>query len=484
MYFCKFVQYSWCVMMKSYKYEIFTAVIEKQIHNGILQEKDRLPSVREIKEKYKLSTSSVQSGFEYLMIKGLVRSHSRSGYFVAEIQEENIPEIKTKLPAVVRDEEFMRNMMLTSKRTSESSSFNTAVPGDLLIPQKLILRTMQEVIREKGASLLRYYPSNGLETLRKQIAKQMGAYGCTLNPDEIIITDGALQALTIALKSVTKAGDVVAVDSPCVFSVLEVIAHLELKVIEVPVHYKSGFDTEYFRTACEENDIRALLVTPNFHNPTGVVMDDEMKKEILNIAEIHQLCIIENDMYSDLYFGEQRPNCIKSFDKNGRVMTYSSFSKTLAPGIRLGWLYAGGFYAKSERARFSLGRSVSPVYQELMVKLLQGSSYERHLRSFRKKLSQQAVQVLDTLRNSFPDGSYFHRPQGGYSIWGQLPENTDMKKFYGYCEKHQILFTPGNTFSFADRYQFHFRIVFAERITSESIALLENAGKRANELLF
>ena len=117
MYFCKFVQYSWCVMMKSYRYEIFTAVIEKQIHNGILQEKDRLPSVREIKEKYKLSTSSVQSGFEYLMIKGLVRSHPRSGYFVAEIQEENIPEIKTKLPAVVRDEEFMRNMMLTSKRT-------------------------------------------------------------------------------------------------------------------------------------------------------------------------------------------------------------------------------------------------------------------------------------------------------------------------------------------------------------------------------
>jgi DNA-binding transcriptional MocR family regulator len=342
---------------------------------------------------------------------------------------------------------------------------------------------MQEVIREKGAALLRYYPLNGLETLRKQIAKQMRTYGSTLNPDEIIITDGALQALTIALKAVTKPGDMVAVESPCVFSVLEVIANLDLKVTEIPVYYRSGFDTEYFRTFCEENDIRALVVTPNFHNPTGVLMSDEVKAELLSIAEQHQLCIIENDMYSDLYFNEQRPRCIKSFDTKGLVMTYSSFSKTLAPGIRLGWLYAGDFYAKSERVRFSLGRSVSPVYQELVLKLLQRSSYERHLRSFRKKLNHQAVQGLDALRNSFPEGSYFHRPQGGYSIWGQLPENVDMKRFYEYCEKHQILFTPGDTFSFTDKYQFHFRIVFAEKITPESLILLGNAGEKARELL-
>ncbi|CAI8813946.1 PLP-dependent aminotransferase family protein [Chryseobacterium sp. IT-36CA2] len=468
--------------MKPFKYEVFTTIIEKQIRSGILQEKDKLPSVREIKEKYNLSTSSVQSGFEYLMIKGLITSRPRSGYFVAGIQEENIPEVRTELPVVVRDEAFMKNMMLTSKRTSESSSFNTAVPGDLLIPQKLILRTMQEVIREKGASLLRYYPSNGLEALRKHIARQMNMYGCTMNYDEIIITDGALQALTIALKSVTKAGDGVAVDSPCVFSVLEVMAHLELKVIEIPVHYRNGFDIEYFRAACEENNIKALVVTPNFHNPTGIVMKDETKKEILRIAEIHQLCIIENDMYSDLYFEEQRPQSIKSFDKKGMVMTYSSFAKTLAPGIRLGWLYAGKFFAKSERIRFTLGRSVSPIYQELVLKLLQGNSYERHLRTFRKKLNQQAVQILDALRNSFPEGSYFHRPQGGYSIWGQLPEHTDMNKFYEYCEKHQILFTPGDTFSFTNTYHYHFRIVFAERITSESFVLLENAGRKAKQL--
>ncbi|SDI84901.1 DNA-binding transcriptional regulator, MocR family, contains an aminotransferase domain [Chryseobacterium jejuense] len=469
--------------MKTYKYEAFTAIIEEQIRNGILQTGDKLPSIREIKERYQLSTSSVQSGFEYLMIKGLIESNPRSGYFVAKRREEYIPEVRTKLSPVVRDEEFMKNILLTSKRISESSSFNTTVPGDLLIPQKLILRTMQEVIREKGASLLRYYPSNGLEVLRKQIAKQMGIYGCRFNPDELIITDGALQALTIALSSVTKAGDVVAVDSPCVFSILEVIANLDLKVIEIPVHYRNGFDTEYFRKVCVENDIRALIVTPNFHNPTGIMMSDETKKSVLTIAEDHQLCIIENEMYSDLYFEEKRPSSIKSFDEKGWVMTYSSFSKTLAPGIRLGWLHAGKFYAKAERTRFALGRSVSPLYQELILKLLQETSYERHLRSFRKKLNQQANQLLEVLRRSFPRDSYFHRPQGGYSIWAQMPENMDMKRFYQYCEEHKVLFTPGNTFSLTDKYDYHFRVVFAERITSESLHLLQETGTKAHEFI-
>lgn len=469
--------------MKTYKYEAFTVIIEEQIRNGILQRGDKLPSIRQIKERYKLSISSVQSGFEYLMIKGLIESNPRSGYFVAEKREEYIPEERMKLPSVVRDEVFMKNMLLTSKRFSESSSFNTAVPDDLLIPQKLILRTMQEVIREKGAALLRYYPSNGLEALRKQIAKQMGGYGCRLNPDELIITDGALQALTIALSSVTKAGDVVAVDSPCVFSIWEVIANLSLKIIEVPVHYKSGFDTEYFKNICAENNIKALIITPNFHNPTGIMMSDDTKKYLLKIAEDHEVCIIENDMYSDLYFDEKRPSSIKSFDEKGQVMIYSSFSKTLAPGIRLGWLYAGSAYARAERSRFALGRSVSPLYQELILKLLQENSYERHLRSFRKNLNQQASQLLEVLRRSFPQGSYFHRPQGGYSIWAQMPDNMDMKRFYQYCEKHKILFTPGNTFSLTDRYDHHFRVVFAERITSESIRLLEETGVKAYQFI-
>ncbi|AZA53890.1 PLP-dependent aminotransferase family protein [Chryseobacterium sp. G0201] len=471
--------------MQAYKYEIFTSIIEDQIKSGAVKTGNRLPSVREIKEKYKLSISSVQSGYDYLVMKGLVENIPRSGYFVAFNSKENIPERSLKSLPIIKNTKFNKNLQLTSIRNKhvEHGSFNVTAPTDLLIPQKLILRKMQEVIREKGASLLRYYPLNGSQLLREQISGRAARYGCKLNAEELIITDGALQALYIALASVTKAGDVIAVESPCVFSVLEVISNLKLKAIEIPVHYKEGFDLPYLRKICNENNIRAVIVTPNFHNPTGILMTDDAKKELLSIAEIHQIPIIENDIYGDLYFGRERSSNIRNFDESGLVMTFSSFSKTLAPGIRLGWLNPGKFYAETERLKFSLGRSVAPIYQELMIKLLESSSYDRHLRTFRKQLEKQAIELLDVLRKFFPENSYFHRPQGGYSIWGELPENVDMEAFYQYCESQKILFTPGYTFSFTEEYKYHFRAVFADRITSESIFSLKNLGEKVQEFL-
>ncbi|MCX8534089.1 aminotransferase-like domain-containing protein [Chryseobacterium luquanense] len=471
--------------MFSYKYEIFTAVIENKINKRVLLKGERLPSIREIKKEYNLSVVSVQSGYESLVLKGLVKSIPKKGYFVDKSFEKQIPISKKQFSPVSRDIDFTSNLQLTSARnkSSEANSFNNAVPGDSMIPQKLILRTMQNIIREKGASLLRYYPPNGSEELRNLISDRMRRVGSFINPDEIIITDGALQALFIALRSVTNEGDVIAIESPCVFSVLEVAATLNLKIIEIPVQYENGFDINYFEKVCLEHTIKALVITPNFHNPTGKLMNDLDKKNLLNISEKFKIPIIENDIYGDLYFTEERPSCLKNFDEHNSVITFSSFSKSLAPGIRLGWLHAGKFYQEAEKIKFSLGRTVSPLYQELIIKILQNNSYYRHLRSFRKKLNQQAMYLWSALKKHFPENSYFHQPEGGYSIWCELPEEINMKEFYNYCERNKILFTPGITFSITDEYQHCFRAVFADYLTSESLILIEKAGVKARELL-
>lgn len=472
--------------MLSYKYEIFTSVIEDKINNGILLKGERLPSIREIKKEYNLSIVSIQSGYESLIIKGLVKSIPKKGYFVDKNIENPIPVSENKLLPVSRDVNFTNNLELTSARnkSSEANSFNNAAPGDLMIPQKWILRTLQNVIREKGAALLRYYPSNGSQELRNLISDRMRKLGAVINPDEIIITDGALQALFIALRSVTNEGDLIAIESPCVFSVLEVVASLKLKIVEIPMHHQDGFDLSYFEKVCNEHKIKALVITPNFHNPTGKLMNDFSKNTLVKISVKFKIPIIENDIYGDLYFTEQRPNSLKNFDEKGNVMTFSSFSKSLAPGIRLGWLLAGNFYEEAEKIKFSLGRTVSPLYQELIIKLLENNSYDRHLRSFRKKLNQQAMLLWSALRKYFPENSYFHRPEGGYSIWCELPKEIDMEEFYDYCEKNKILFTPGKTFSMTDEYAHGFRAVFSDYMTSESLVLIEKAGKKAHELSF
>lgn len=471
--------------MQNFKYQKFTSVIEEKIKKGILVSGDRLPSIREIKEKYKLSITSVQSGYDYLVMKGCVENRPRSGFFVTIKINEDIPEDLPTFSPVVSNVDFDKKVKLTSKsnKSFEQISFNTAAPTDLLVPQKLILRKMQEVIRKKGSSILRYYPANGSEILKNQIAARATKFGCKINSEQLIITDGALQALYIALASVTQSGDVIAVESPCIFSVLEVISNLKLKIIEVPVHYKNGFDIDYLKNVLNKNNIRAIVLTPNFHNPTGILISDETKKELASIAQSKEIPIIENDIYGDLYFDGERPSMICNFDTEGWVMTYSSFSKTLAPGIRLGWLNTGRFFEQAERIKFSLGRSVSPIFQELMIQLLDENSYERHLRFFRKQLEIQCVELLNTLRLYFPKDCYFHRPQGGYSIWGKLPKEVNMPDFYKFCESQKIAFTPGDTFSYTDAYRHHFRIIFADRITSESIVRLKIIGEKVQSIL-
>jgi len=465
--------------MTAYKYRKFTDEIEKNITNGLLKSGDRLPSIRKIKDEYQLSISSVQNGYEYLVYKGLVKSIPRSGYVVDYQLKKKSDFLNADFKSIPRDSVFRKNIFTTSHHLqhNETSHLNAAVPSDFLIPQKLVLSMMQKVIREKGASLLRYYPSNGKEELRELISKRSALHGALVQKEEIVITDGALQALYIALAVTTQPNDIIAIESPCVFSVLEVVANLRLRTVEIPVRNNTGIDLNITEDVCQKNDVKAIVVTPNFHNPTGILMSDKAKKELYNIAFSKNIPIIENDIYGDLYFNGTRPSIIRNYDNCGLVLTVSSFSKSLAPGIRLGWLSAGRYFSKAERLKFALGRSVSPINQEVIIKLLSTLSYERHLRSLRKKLELQAIKLVNHFDQYFPENTITTIPQGGYSLWTRLELKSDMELFYKTCEKFGITFTPGHTFSFSNNYDHCFRAVFSSHLTSESFEAIEKIGK-------
>lgn len=470
--------------MKAYKFEIFTSVIQENILKRLYKPGFKLPAVRQIKEIYKLSTSTVQKGYDDLVARGLIENIPRSGYYVLDRPAETQVGMKQERP-VVRDAVFEDRLSLTTSLHTgfRVNDFNVAAPGDLLIPQKLILRTMQQVIRESGLGLLKYYPAAGNFLLRQSLAERAAAYQTILNPEELLITDGALQALYIALSAVCRPGDVIAVESPCVFSALEVIRVLRLKVIEIPVDPFHGFDLGFLQKACLLNDIKAVMVTPNFHNPTGILLTDEQKKALLSLAMENGFAVIENDVYGDLNYSGQRPSTIKSFDQSGIVMTYSSFSKTLAPGIRLGWLSAGKFLERAEQIRFALGSTVSPIYQETVYKLISTSSFDRHIRKFRNYLAKNAHQTMTLLADFFPEGTQMTRPVGGYHGWVRLPDSVPVEKFYQACTRDGVRFTPGYTFSFSGQYQQYFRIVFSDRYTQERKDAIARAGISAGRII-
>ncbi|MBB1139928.1 PLP-dependent aminotransferase family protein [Myroides sp. WP-1] len=464
--------------MKKYRYEIFTVKIEEDIRQGRVKAGDALPSVRQIKAAFNLSTSSVQSGYDYLVFKGLVKSIPRSGYVVAS-HIQMTTTVAPDLPQIPRDAVFSSKLALTSTRLahSEQPSFHIAAPALTFIPQQLVLKTMQEVIREKGSSLLHYYPNAGSSELRTLIQQRATIQGTAIQEGELLLTDGALQALYIALAAVTSPNDIVAVESPCIFSVLEVIASLRLRALEIPVHPLLGFDTLYLDKMCQQHAIKAVVLTPNFHNPTGVLLSDEKKEELYTLAVKYQIPLLENDIYGDLHFQGERPINIKKFDKKGMVLTFSSYSKTIAPGLRLGWLAAGPYFAQAERIKFALGRSVSPINQEVVIKLLRQPSYEKHLRQFRQNLERQAMQFYRIFQTHFPSDYTQQPPKGGYSMWGQIPSSIDPEVFYNHCQALGLGFTPGETFSYGDVYKRNFRAIFAQRLSATDLALLKKLGE-------
>lgn len=467
--------------MKVYKFEVFTNAIEKNIREGVFKPGHKLPSVRDLKEQYQTSITTIQHGYEYLVATGLVDSVPKSGYYVSNRPDLSNQKATTKHRPVARDAIFKHHLGLTTslKAGGKFSEFNVAAPGDLLIPQKLLLRTMQQVIREQGAGLLRYYASNGSMELKENILKKAAVHQTIINPDELLITDGALQALYIALAAVCNTGDVIAIESPCVFSVLEVIRVLHLRVIEIPVDPYTGLDVDFLRKACRNNAIKAVIVTPNFHNPTGILMTDEHKLDLLSVAHHYNVALVENDIYGDLNFHGQRPSIIKRFDDSGLVLSYASYAKTLAPGIRVGWLAAGKFMQRAEQIKFALGSTVSPLYQETVSRLLAGNSYDRHIRAFRMQLAKNAHFAINLLSAHFPEKTSILTPSGGYNIWVKMPDDIDMAHFYDQCWKIGVRFTPGYTFSFSGAFDRHFRIVFADKFSPTKIEAIRLAGQRA-----
>lgn len=477
--------------MQKYRYEEIAAEMESNILEGRLKPGHKLPSVRALKLKYNIGLSTVQNAYEYLMIKGLVASIPKSGYYVTgpkESDKEGQNTLKVPARIVVHDAIFKNNLSVITahadpQKKHSITEFNVAAPGEFFIPQKLLLRTMQQVIREKGVGLLKYYPSNGSVLLKEHLAKRATLYHSRFGAEELIITDGAIQAFYIALASVTVPGDVVAIESPCIFSILEVVKNLRLKVIEIPVHAESGFDVAFLKRATEHTMLKAIVLTPNFHNPTGALLADADKKELLTIAQSRDIPIIENDVFGDLNFSGNRPSNIQSMDNSGLVMTFSSFSKTLAPGIRLGWLSPGRFFKQAEQLKFSLGSTVSPIYQETIAKLLASSSYDRHVRKFRMQLAAQSYHTINLISEFFPESTRMSQPKGGYSIWLKMEKKVNMKLFYKHCEQNGIRFTPGSAFSFSSVFEQHFRIIFANKYTVQREEMLKMAGKIAQDCI-
>jgi DNA-binding transcriptional MocR family regulator len=278
--------------------------------------------------------------------------------------------------------------------------------------------------------------------------------------EQLVVTNGALEALNLCLMAVTRPGDVVAIESPGFYAALQAIERLDLRAVEIPVDPVSGIDLQALSDALDKHPIRACWFMTNYQNPTGAAMPQDKKKALVELLARHDVPLIEDDVYGELHHAATYPLPAIAFDTKGLVMHCSSFSKTLAPGYRIGWVAAGRFAEKVQRLKLMTTLSASIPAQAAIADYLQHGGYDKHLRKLRGAFRNQLVSMDTALRNCMPADSHWTLPSGGYFLWLRLPSHVDAMQLHRLAIENGISIAPGPIFSARHEFRNHIRLNF------------------------
>jgi len=325
--------------------------------------------------------------------------------------------------------------------------FGAATPSSELLPGAKLSRIMAAVSRRAVKAGIGYDMPPGSEALRREIAKRSLDWGTNLSADELITTCGCTEALMLSLRAVTNAGDIVAVESPTYFGVLQAMEELRLKALEIPTHPRLGMDLEALEKAISKRRIAACLAVPNFNNPLGSLMQDEHKSQLIEILGAREIPLIEDDIHGDLHFGPHRPRVAQSYDKRGLVLLCGSISKTLAPGYRVGWIAPGRFYNRVKSLKLTSTLATATLPQLTVAEFMANGGYDHYLRFLRQTLASQIERVSSAISEWFPAETKVTRPQGGFVLWVELTPGVDSLELHRRAMLEKISVAPGPMFS-------------------------------------
>jgi len=465
-------------------YETVAEKIVNLVERGTFNPGERIPSIRSLSQQFKVSVNTVKTAYSFLEDRRVIEARPQSGYYVSP----RLPELPREPditkpgfdPAIISSSDLAIRIM-GDVMSANLVQFGAAIPHPSLIPTAKLNRMLSSKARLLGQESTAYAMPPGNLKLRTQIAKHMIKANCTLHPDEIIITNGASEAVFLALRTICKPGDTLVIGAPLYFNFLQLIRNLGLRVLEIPMSPTHGINLEALSMALDQNRVQACLVIPNFNNPLGFCMDDNRKKELLELMKRHNIPLIEDDINGDLSFSDTRPPVIKSWDKSGNVMLCSSFSKTLAPGYRVGWIAPGRYFDGVMHQKLVTNIATATPTQLAVAEFLASGGYEHHLRSIRKIYGKKIVQMADAVGQHFPRDTRVTRPEGGFSLWVEMPEGVDSITTYGLALKRGITVAPGKIFSTTDSFNHCLRLnaAFWSATTSWAVKAL---GQIACEL--
>ena len=472
-------------MRTEYLYRQVERKVQGLIEGGVLVDGERVPSLRQMSRQAGVSLATVTQAYLELERKGLLEARPKSGFFV---RERPGPEID--VPASAKPHMSPRRVqfgdlsrtVFTAAHDPTVQSFATALPSLALLPEKGVARALGRTISRAGTQALQYGPPDGLPDLRRQIALRLANIGSPVAPDDVLVTNGVTEAVAISLRAVAKPGDVVAVESPCYFATLELIERLGLLALEVGTDVDTGLRIDSLEQALDDVDVRAMLLVPNFSNPLGSLMPATNKRRLVELLAEREIALIEDDIYGDLHFGERRPELLRAYDRQDTVITCSSFSKSLAPGLRVGWMLPGRHASAARSWKRSMSLATSSLGQLAVAEFLASGRYERYLRDVRAAYREQVARMRGAIAESFPPETRVTRPQGGFVLWVQLPPSVDGMELFHRALERGVAVTPGALFSPTRKFNNFIRICCGSPWSEDLAAAVAILGTIAAEL--
>ncbi|MBI3898309.1 MAG: PLP-dependent aminotransferase family protein [Gammaproteobacteria bacterium] len=445
-------------------YERVAQRIAEQVNKGIYRPGQRVPSVRQLSDQLKVSVATVIEAYRRLEDEGVLEARPQSGYYVRQQrwQPPAEPEVSRPegSPTTVSVTELAMKV-LKNTRSADIVQFGVASPQAGFLPTRKLNRITTAILRDDQGVAHRYDFPPGLPALRQQIARRMVETGCEISPDEIVITSGCQEALNLCLRAVARPGDVIAVESPTYYGALQLIETLGMKVLEIPTHPRDGISVEALELALDRYSVRACVVGPSFSNPLGACMSDDSKRRLVRLLAEHGIPLIEDDIYADLAFNAPRPKAAKAFDRKGLVFYCSSFSKTISPGLRVGWTVPGRFQEQIEHLKYVNTQATATLSEMAIAEFLEHGGYERHLRNVRPIYAQNAERMVQAIARYFPEGTRVAQPSGGIVLWLELPAKVNGLELYKRALDRGISVAPGALFSAKQKYKNFIRLTFA-----------------------
>lgn len=469
-------------------YEELAETIRKQIEDGIMLEGEKIPSVRRTSQQYQLSISTVIRAYLLLESRGLIESRPQSGYFVRGHRERDMP-VPAPLPAAaqvpVTTDMAPAALALSNMRSincEDRVPLGSPYPDPTLFPSARISQLTHALYKRRERHELMGSLPPGNQELIRQVARRHLETGLAVNAGEIIITEGATEAIHLCLQAIARPGDGIAVEAPTYYALLHAIERIGMHAVPIPTDEHNGIDLPALHAVIESGKVAGCIVMPNFQNPMGFEMPEERKRALVDLMASHQLPIIENDVYGELHYADQRPRSLKAFDRQGLVLYCSSFSKSLTPEHRIGWTLPGRYRQAVERLKF-LNTVTSPsAPQRAIAEYLQNEGYDFHLRRLRKTLAQQARIMRAAVLRFFPEGTQCTEPNGGYLLWVSLPRSVAAMELQMRGQAVGVSVAPGNMFSTEESFTHCIRLNYSFTWNREIEQAVRLLGDIAHEL--